>query len=124
VIRPAAVTRVLGPIYTTVRDKYYVDEIVNATVIRLVMVFAVSWKWFDEHVVDGLVLGVGRANKLLAFFAAWFDKTFVDGAVNLVGLATQAFGAVARLFQTGRIQQYAAFAVAGGLLAAAWLILS
>ena len=47
--------------------------------------------------------------------SAWFDRVFVDGAVNGVGAAlTQAFGSLVRLLQTGRIQQYAAFAVAGG----------
>ena len=55
--------------------------------------------------------------------AAWIDKHIVDGTVNLVGLITQSFGSAIRLLQTGRIQQYVSFAVAGGLLAAAFLIL-
>jgi hypothetical protein len=47
----------------------------------------------------------------------------VDGAVNGVGLTTQTFGSVARLLQSGRIQQYATYAVFGGLALAVWLIL-
>ena len=40
-------------------------------------------------------------------------------------MVSQAFGAVARLLQTGRIQQYAAFAVGVAVSSlAAWLILS
>ena len=74
--------------------------------------------------VDGLVLFVGAVNVFLGTFIAAFDRVVVDGLVNLVGLVSQTFGAVSRLLQTGRIQQYAAFAVGGGLLTAAWLILS
>jgi NADH-quinone oxidoreductase subunit L len=121
---PSKITVSLGLLYRTVRRKYYVDEAVNATVIRGCMVLARTQRWLDEHVVDAFVLAVGRFNKALGFLSAWFDRVFVDGAVNAVGLLSQAFGSVFRLLQTGRIQQYAAFAVGGALLTAAWLILS
>jgi len=117
-------TKRIALVYGTVRDKYYIDEIVGAVVIRPTLGLCKLFRTVDERLVDGLVLLVGRVNKALSFFWAWFDKTFVDGLVNCVGLLSQAFGAVVRLLQTGRIQQYAAFAVAGGLLTAAWLILS
>ena len=78
----------------------------------------------DEKIVDGLVLLVGAINKQLGFFSAAFDRVVVDGLVNFVGLVSQTLGAVSRLLQTGRVQQYAAFAVGGALLTAAWLILS
>ena len=81
-------------------------------------------KWVDEKLVDGLVLTVGRVGKGLGFFCAWIDKNIVDGTVNLVGNVTQAFGSVVRLFQTGRIQQYVSFAVAGGILVAAFHLLT
>jgi hypothetical protein len=41
-----------------------------------------------------------------------------------VGNTTQALGSVARLMQTGRIQQYVSFAVGGALLLAAFHILT
>jgi len=123
-IDPAKIARNLGEVYHLVANKYYIDEIVNASVIRGVMVLAIFQKWIDEHFVDGIVNGVGRANKSLAFAIAWVDLHVVDGAVNAVALVTQNLGSIARLFQTGRIQQYVSFAVAGGLVAAAWLILS
>jgi NADH-quinone oxidoreductase subunit L len=118
------ITRGLGEGYHVVRNKYYVDEFVDVTVIRGTLVAAALQRWFDENVVDGLVNFVGILNKTLGVLSAVFDRVVVDGAVNLVGSLTQVFGSVARLFQTGRIQQYVSFAVAGGLAAAAWLILS
>ena len=121
---PAKITGLLGMGYDVVRSRYFVDEAVDKVVIGGSMKAAYAQKAVDEKLVDGLVLTVGRINKALGFFWAWFDKTFVDGVVNGVGLVSQAFGSVLRLLQTGRIQQYAAFAVGGGLLAAAWMILS
>ncbi len=114
----------LGLIATTVADKYYIDEFIEAVVIKPCLGISKVLRWFDEKVIDGIVLGVGRVNKALGFFSAWFDRVFVDGIVNYIGMASQAFGAAVRLFQTGRIQQYATFAVGGALAAAAWLILA
>jgi NADH-quinone oxidoreductase subunit L len=121
---PARIARALGEVYHAVASKYWIDELVNATVIRLTIGLALLQKWIDENIVDGLVNGVGILTRTLGFGSAWFDLHVVDGAVNGVGATTQAFGSVARLFQTGRVQQYVSFAVAGGVLLAAWLILS
>jgi NADH-quinone oxidoreductase subunit L len=121
---PGRFVGMLGQVYTAVRKKYYIDELVDATVLRLTWKLTYLQKWLDENVVDGLVKLVGRSNKLLGGLSAWFDKTFIDGAVNAVALASQVFGAAFRLIQTGRIQQYAAFAVGGAVLTAAWLILA
>jgi len=121
---PGRIVAGLGQVYTAVRRKYFVDEVVDATVIRGTMRLAKMQRSFDENVVDGLVRFVGQANKLGGTFSAWFDKTFIDGAVNGLALASQVFGAAFRLIQTGRIQQYAAFAMGGALLTAAWLILA
>ncbi len=121
---PARITSTLGEVYLAVRRKYFIDEVVDATVIRATWKLTHLQKWIDEKLIDGLVNLVGRTNRVGGFISAWFDRTFIDGAVNLVGLVSQFFGAAFRLLQTGRIQQYAAFAVAGGILLAAWLILS
>ncbi|HJP01900.1 MAG TPA: NADH-quinone oxidoreductase subunit L [Planctomycetota bacterium] len=121
---PERVAKALGEVYRAVARKYYVDELVNGTVIRLTHLCATVMRWFDEHIIDGIVLGVGRLNRALGFLQAWFDRTVVDGLVNGAGALTQLFGSFARLLQTGRIQQYVTFAVGGGLIAAAWLILA
>ncbi|MEM7305958.1 MAG: NADH-quinone oxidoreductase subunit L [Planctomycetota bacterium] len=121
---PAKITGALGIVYETVRDKYYIDQVINATVIKPSVAFGRLLKLIDERLVDGLVLLVGAINKQLGVVSAAFDRIVVDGLVNFVGLVSQTFGAVSRLLQTGRVQQYAAFAVGGALLTAAWLILS
>ncbi len=120
---PGKFTRALGLVYEAVREKYYIDEFYQRTLIGGSLGLARLLSWVDRFVVDGLVLSIGRLGKGLGTLSAWFDRTFVDGAVNGVGALSQAFGGVTRLLQTGRIQQYAAFAVAGGMLAAVWLIM-
>jgi NADH-quinone oxidoreductase subunit L len=122
-VNPQRIADGFGELYHTVRNKYFIDEIVDATVIRGSMSLGKILRWFDETIVDGMVLLVGRINRVIGDASAWFDLKIVDGAVNGVGALTQTFGFIARLFQTGRIQQYASFAVAGGLAVAAWLLL-
>ncbi len=117
------ITKSLGEVYPTVANKYYIDEAVNGSVIAGTMWLSRSQKWIDEHIVDGFVLLIGRINKGVGFIGAWIDKNIVDGLVNWVGLVTQSLSSAVRLLQTGRVQQYVSFAVAGGLLAAAYLIL-
>jgi NADH-quinone oxidoreductase subunit L len=121
---PTRIAGTLGLVYTAVRRRYCLDELADATAIRGTLVLTRFLRWCDENIVDGLVKLVGQVNKSGGTFAAWFDRTFVDGAVNAVALFSQVFGAAFRLVQTGRIQQYAAFAMGGALLTAAWLILA
>jgi NADH-quinone oxidoreductase subunit L len=123
-VDPARVSAGLGELYHAVANKYYIDEFVHLTVIRGAMVLSRAQRWFDEQVIDGLVNAVGRANRGLGFASAWFDLRVVDGVVNGVGMVTQLTGSIMRLFQTGRVQQYVTFAVAGFLLLSAWLILA
>jgi NADH-quinone oxidoreductase subunit L len=121
---PGRITGKFPTAWIAVRRRYFIDEVVELVAIKPSMVFARILRWIDERLVDGTVNLVGRMNRSGGFLAAWFDRIFVDGAVNGVALVSQNLGAALRLFQTGRIQQYAAFAMAGGLLTAAWLILS
>ena len=50
-------------------------ELVNASVIRSVMVLASFQKWIDENIVDGIVNGVGKLNRSLGFASAWVTQS-------------------------------------------------
>jgi NADH-quinone oxidoreductase subunit L len=73
--------RASGPVYTTVRNLYWVDELYEALVIR--PFYALS-RLFRE-----------------------FDKRVVDGLVNASGIVTELTGQVIKLFQTGLVRNYA-----------------
>ena len=90
-----------------VENKYYIDEIYQATIIRALMFIAWLAFQFDKWVIDyAIVNGVGYMTRLASDMWGWFDRTFVDGLVNLVGWTTKAAGNMLRYFQTGVAQQY------------------
>jgi NADH-quinone oxidoreductase subunit L len=78
----------LGTLATWMRDKFYFDELYEATVIRLHDFFAAASDWIDRWIVEGI--GIGS----------------VRGGTDLAGRAL-------RLLQTGNIQTYAFLFVLG-----------
>lgn len=90
-----------------VENKYYIDEIYQATIIRTLMVACWLAFKFDQWVIDyAIVNGVGCLTRLASDLWGWFDRTVVDGLVNLVGWITKTTGSVLRYFQTGVVQHY------------------
>ncbi len=116
----------LAMVHTTLRNKYYFDEIYNATFVRGLMAFANACGTFDKYVVDGIVNGTGWFFGLV--LTAWtgiFDNKVVDGAVNLVAWIQNWAGRIVTIFQTGRVQHYIAFsALMLALIAAAVVVMT
>jgi NADH-quinone oxidoreductase subunit L len=102
--------------WTVVYNKYYVDEIYEATVVRGSLVFARILSWIDSRLVDGAVNLAGAVTRLFANLDGAIDKYVVDGAVNLVANCTIGAGRGLRRVQTGRIQTYLYGALAGALV--------
>ncbi len=98
--------RFAGP-HRVLTNKYYVDELYGATVIRGTMASANGLWTFDRNVVDGAVNGSGTVTRVTAWLSGLFDKYFVDGLVNLVGSILQESSFIFRRLQTGLIQNYA-----------------
>jgi len=112
-------------VHRLVENKYYVDELYNATVIAGTLALSRLLWWIDANIVDGIVNGV-------RFLVVWplghgsstFDKYVVDGAVNGVGWSARSGSALLRRAQSGFVQNYA-LVMGGGivLLAAVYLFL-
>jgi NADH-quinone oxidoreductase subunit L len=82
-----------GPIYTLLANKYYVDELYAAVIVKPLTLISrtVLWRGVDEGLIDtGLVNGLGRV--------------------------AQALGEVARRWQSGSIRNSATWILAGSLL--------
>jgi len=88
-------------------NKYYVDELYDATAIAGTMASARGLWVFDARVVDGAVNGTGWMTHFSAWFSHLIDKYVVDGLVNFVGAVLEEGSFVFRRFQTGLIQNYA-----------------
>jgi NADH-quinone oxidoreductase subunit L len=88
-------------------NKYYVDELYDATVISGTMASGRGLWAVDRGVVDGAVNGTGRATIVGSWFSGLTDRTVVDGLVNLVGWVVQESSHIFRRLQTGLVQNYA-----------------
>ena len=100
-----------------VENKYYIDEIYNATIIRLLMIAAAVMYWFDKWVIDYVIVnGVGYLTIVASTIWGWFDRNIVDGLVNLTAWITGFAGRCIRHLQTGVAQQYVFLLVAAVIL--------
>lgn len=102
-------------LYTVLYNKWYFDEFYDAAVIKPVLGFARGLWTFDNGVIDWIVNAFGNFTVWLSNVKQWFDQHIVDGAVNGIGYTIWGFGAVIRQFQTGKVQFYG-FAIAFGLV--------
>lgn len=97
-------------------NKWYFDEIYNASVVGGTILVSKLSALFDLFVIDGIVNGFAWLTKQFGFFVGYFDLYVVDGLVNLIANVTGFFGAMVRYLQTGRVQTYVAFALTGLLI--------
>lgn len=95
--KPENMAGSLGGIYKAAYHKFYIDEL---------------YLFITKKVLFNLV---GRT-------AAWFDRTIVDGLVNLTGNTTVLVSEGIKKFQSGKVQQYAIYFLAGVVLLAAFFV--
>jgi NADH-quinone oxidoreductase subunit L len=94
-------------------NKYYVDEIYDATLVRGTLESCDGLYGFDARVVDGAVNGTARTTVITSFISNLADMNLVDGAVNLIGTVFRAFSQIFRRVQTGLVQNYALMMLVG-----------
>jgi NADH-quinone oxidoreductase subunit L len=95
-----------GP-HRVLSNKYYVDELYNATVIAGTFAAGRGLWAVDRTVVDGAVNGTGWLTIITAWFSSLTDRTVVDGIVNLIGRICEEGSFWFRKLQTGLVQNYA-----------------
>jgi NADH-quinone oxidoreductase subunit L len=106
-----------GVPYDLVYNKYYVDEIYQATFVRLTLFFSWLGSNFDRYVIDFIVDGMAKVTALVSWLNGLFDDWVIDGLVNALANITFAIGNRLRQVQTGNVNVYLyviVAAVAGG----------
>ena len=88
-------------------NKYYVDELYDATAVRGTMTSARGLWTVDRNVVDGAVNGTGWLIRASSWVSHVVDKYLVDGMFNLLAWVCAEGSYVFRRVQTGLIQNYA-----------------
>jgi NADH-quinone oxidoreductase subunit L len=112
-INPDRVMNSVKPLYNFLLNKWYFDELYEATVIGGSKALSRGLAWFDLHVVDGLVNLAAQLGVFVSFLIGKFDNYVVDGAVNGLASATTGSGSILRRMQTGKLYHYV-FVLAGG----------
>jgi NADH-quinone oxidoreductase subunit L len=100
--------RWLGPVFTLLKNKYYVDEFYHLVIIRPVLWLSDQVFNFDNRwVLDPIVNLVGAAGRVAADISQVLDATVIDSTlVEGTAKAFNAAGGWLRQIQTGRAQNY------------------
>ena len=114
-INPDRVANAVKPLHNFLQNKWYFDELYEATVVNGSKALSRGLAWFDLHVVDGLVNLTAQLGVFVSFLVGKFDDYVVDGAVNGLASATTGSGSLLRRLQTGKLYHYV-FVLAGGAL--------
>ena len=100
-------------VYTTLLNKYYVDEFYDAVFVEPTKRLGQAWDWFDRTVIDGIVRAVGQAAEKGSAASTWIEKHVIYGFLNIVGYANHLLARSWRRLQSGMVHHYAAIIVAG-----------
>ncbi len=100
-------------LYTGSLNKWYFDEIYQATFVNGTVGLAKVMAFFDNKVIDGIVNLTSLVVRGISYFIGHFDNIVVDGIVNLLANITGFFGATLRKVQTGSVQTYIILAIIG-----------
>ncbi len=104
-------------LYPLLRQKYYLDHAALGLVWAVRSPAARAVNWVNDYVIDGVVNLVGALCQGLASLVyGGVDQRGIDGVVHGVSWGASGMGGLVRRIQSGRVQQYAGFLVAGLLL--------
>jgi len=103
---PARFAEQFRGLYTTVLNKYWVDEFYIAIFVTFGKKVCRALWGVDAGVVDGAVNGAGWLTVAISRVSALFDFRFVDGLVNRIADVIQGGSQSLRKIQTGVIQNY------------------
>ena len=94
--------------------KWYLDEIYDFLFVNgLAKGGGNVLSRFDAVVVDGGVNGTAWSTRAMGTVSSVWDYWIVDGTVRLTGFVIKAFSYPVRILQTGYVQTYALYVVAG-----------
>jgi NADH-quinone oxidoreductase subunit L len=100
--------RALGPAYTLLENKYYLDDLYLAGIVRPTQYrLSAAVNTFNRVVLDGVVHAFALTARAFAKVVVLFDRTVVDGAVNGAAGTAGFSGGLLRYLQTGNVQRYA-----------------
>ncbi len=104
--------------YTTLLNKYYVDELFDFLFVEPTKRLGEFLDWFDRTIVDGIVRGVGQMADWGSAGSTWIEKHVIYAGLNVIGYSNHLAAREGRKMQSGMVHHYAAIIVAGLFLLA------
>ena len=118
----------LGPIFTGMENKWYVDELYHAIIvtpfnkISYFLADVIDWRfwhdWFHEKVIAGTYNWISFIG-----LNEYADQKGIDAIANGLGVWTQNFSATLRKVQNGFVRSYALSVLLGVVLIVGYLVL-
>jgi NADH-quinone oxidoreductase subunit L len=106
--------RRMGPFFTLLERKYYLDDVYLRGVVRPIQYpIARFTNWTNTYVLDGLVNGFAWLTRKFGSGTDVVDRRVVDGTVNRLAVGTGWTGGLLRYIQSGNVQRYAVILFAG-----------
>ncbi len=110
---PDSIVNLYPWLYKGSFNKWFFDEIYQATFINGTIGLAKVGAWFDFNVIDGIVNFVAAIGRGLGHITGIFDFHIIDGLVNLSAKISGWLGTALRKPQSGTIQAYLVLTVLG-----------
>lgn len=101
----------LRPLHYFSQNKWFIDELYEATWIAGTLAFSKMLAWFDNKIVDGAVNGSASVTKFVSKLSNLFDTFVVDGFVNFTAFISGFIGLNFKKLQTGKVQTYLVFVI-------------
>ncbi|MCB0730305.1 MAG: NADH-quinone oxidoreductase subunit L [Ignavibacteriae bacterium] len=105
-ISPDNIADKVKSLYKGSLNKWYVDEIYDASFISGTLGLGNILSWFDKWIVDGIVNGSATLTRVFSKISGWFDTYIVDGFVNATAFISGFIGLNFKRMQTGKVQTY------------------
>ena len=96
----------LPAVFALLQNKFYIDEIYAATVIRLNAAFSLFADWLDRVVWGGAVNAVSGLTEICARFNRAMDESAVNKSFDLGCAGLRDTGGWLSCLQNGRVQRY------------------
>jgi NADH-quinone oxidoreductase subunit L len=111
--------------YAFLANKYYLDDLYEKVIVKgIAGPIAAAAYWINQHVIDGIVNGAGRAGRMVGnWFYRNVDQRVVDGAVDGAGVVANETGSALQPMQSGKVNQYGALLFGAAAIGAVVLVI-
>jgi NADH-quinone oxidoreductase subunit L len=104
---PDPLQGMMGGLFTCLNRKWYIDEIYDATIVRLTGWLGILFKAVDRYIVDGILHGVAWLSVSVSQLIRWLgDDMIINGGFDAGCETVRQGGWGFGLIQSGRVQNY------------------